>query len=123
MKKSTYDKIERLVDRYDFFAGVFSDYLDRDDVDWITDVDDIENELENNGAFNIDIIYYSNAMEYLTKHDPSLTISLELALDYGYSVRDLSSKTLASILASALAREKWADLRNEIEDILYSEED
>lgn len=123
MKQSTFNKIARLVDREDFLASVFSDYLDRDDVEWITDVDDIERELESKDAFTVDIIYYNNAIKYLAEHDPSLSTALMYASDYGYSVRDLNSEILASILATENARISWSNLRDQIEDILYSEED
>lgn len=47
---------------------------------------------------NEDIIYYSNAMEFLTENDISLKESLEIASEYGFELKDLNSETLANIL-------------------------
>lgn len=44
------------------------------------------------------IIYYTNAIKFLAENDPSLTESLELARDYGFSVEKLDSEKLATIL-------------------------
>lgn len=48
--------------------------------------------------FDYEIIYYSNAMEYLKDNDNSLEKSLELAKNAGYSIENLNSETLASLL-------------------------
>lgn len=45
-----------------------------------------------------DIIYYSNAIEYLSEHDCSLRDSLELASDLGYDAESLNSEILATLL-------------------------
>jgi pyruvate-formate lyase len=44
------------------------------------------------------IVYYSTAMEFLTKHDTSLKDSLEKAEEYGYTPSQLNSELLASLL-------------------------
>lgn len=72
--------------------------------------------IDDNGGFDIDIIYYSRAMEYLKENDPSLTESLELASDMGYSFDDLNSEVLASLLASKNARDDFSELEDEVND-------
>lgn len=72
--------------------------------------------IDDNGGFDIDIIYYSNAMEYLSNNDPSLGESLEIASEYGYSLSDINSEILASLLASKNAREEFTELEDEIND-------
>jgi hypothetical protein len=45
-----------------------------------------------------DIIYYSEAIRFLKDNDPSLKESLELADTLSYSVKQLNSEILASLL-------------------------
>lgn len=71
--------------------------------------------LEGLGAFNIDIIYYDKAMAYLLENDPSLTESLSLAEEMGYTAVNLSSETLASLLANRKATESFWEVQEEIE--------
>jgi hypothetical protein len=93
-------------------------------LDYITDFedinsfDDLQECLEDNGAFNIDIIYYSNAIQYLMKEDPSLRESLEIAHEYGYTADNLNSEILASLLASQRAREDFQRYEDELNEIL-----
>lgn len=95
-----------------------------DILDYITDFEDINSfdelyeELENNGAFNVDIIYYSNAIQYLMKEDPSLRESLEMANEFGYDTANLSSEILASLLASQRVREDFQRYEDELNEIL-----
>ena len=44
------------------------------------------------------VIYYSSAIEYLAKYDPSLQNSLEIAMDFGYPISELNSELLATLL-------------------------
>ena len=76
----------------------------------------IREQLEEANAFDEEIIYYSRAMEFLTEHDNSLRRSLQIAEDMGFSPKDLSSETLASLLASEVNREVFSDLESEITD-------
>lgn len=95
-----------------------------DILDYITDFKDINSfeelyeELDNNSAFEVDIIYYSNAIQYLMKEDPSLRESLELAYEYGYTADNLSSEVLASLLASQRVREDFQRYEDELNEIL-----
>lgn len=104
-------------------------YMDKTDFDETTDFGDLTDELIDGCAFDREIIYYSNAIEYLSEHDCSLTRSLEIAGDYGYKPQDLNSELLASLLASENARNEWYEHQDEIEDFLseldweYEEED
>ncbi len=93
-------------------------------LDYITDFTDINSfeelseELDDNRAFEVEIIYYSNAIQYLMKEDPSLRESLEIAEEYGYSASDLSSEILASLLASQRVREDFQRYESELNEIL-----
>ena len=93
-------------------------------LDYITDFTDINSfdelyeELDNDRAFDIDIIYYSEAIKYLQKEDPSLKESLEIAEEYGYGLSGLSSEVLASLLASQRVREDFQRYESELNEIL-----
>jgi hypothetical protein len=82
----------------------------------LTSFDDVLNYLEDQGAFNVEIIYYSNAIKYLQEHDPSLRISLEMAEELGFSIGDLSSETLASLLASQNVRDEFYELEDQFDE-------
>lgn len=45
-----------------------------------------------------EIIYYSNAIDYLKDNDPSLTNSIALATEYDFELKNLDSEKLATIL-------------------------
>lgn len=88
------------------------------DLEEITTVEELEEMLEENDRFNIEIIYYYNAMEYLSENDPSLRESLELAHDQGCDLKNLNSEVLASILATENARTEFYNVIPDITDFL-----
>ena len=91
------------------------DYIDVEKIDAENAFESIYEMIEENGGFDIEVIYYSNAIKFLAENDPSLRESLELAEEFGYSAKDLNSVILASLLASKIEREKFEELRHEIE--------
>lgn len=122
MKLSTFDKIAKLVDAENILSSSFTDFIPREDADLYDTIDSIEETLRDNGAFDVEIIYCSNAMKYLADEDPSLTEAFEIAEEYGYSLSSLNSETLASLLASRRSEEEWSELRDEVEDIIDENE-
>ena len=70
-----------------------------EDIQDIDNLDELEEYLQDNDYFNVEIIYYSRAMEYLSEHDNSLNRAFELASDMGYEVKNLNSEILASLVA------------------------
>ena len=66
----------------------------------LTDLNDLFDDLQNNGYFNEEVIYYSSAIRYLKDNDPSLCESLEIATEYGYEAKNLNSELLATLHAS-----------------------
>lgn len=80
--------------------------------------DEIRTILDNNNAFQVEIIYYSNAIKYLQENDPSLRESLGIAQEFGYEVKNLNSEILASLLASENCRNEFEELENEISDLI-----
>jgi len=113
MKKFDVEKmIEKMKEVVKSYVNNIEKELDSDlDVEYFLknykDLDDFENFAEDfydyiieNGILNVDIIYYSKAINYLSKNDASLRDSLEIAIEYGYSIENLNSEILASLLAT-----------------------
>jgi hypothetical protein len=80
--------------------------------------EDVRSILEDAGAFDTEIIYYSNAIKYLSENDSSLNRSLGIASDMGYEPKNLNSEILASILASEINREEWSELESELQTLI-----
>ena len=92
----------------------FLDWLDIEQIDQSNAFDSIYEMLDNKMAFEIEIIYYSEAMKFLSMNDASLKDSFELAEELGYKLSDLNSETLASLLASKITREQFYELKESI---------
>tara|TARA_R110000868_G_scaffold380013_1_gene646003 strand:- start:96 stop:485 length:390 start_codon:yes stop_codon:yes gene_type:complete len=113
-------KTENKLDKLKTFLGTLNSEID---LPYFADEDtqtfeDLREAIENGGGFDIEIIYYSRAIEYLQNNDASLRESLSIAADLGYEVSNLSSEVLASLLASQNARSEFEDLESEISTFL-----
>jgi hypothetical protein len=86
-------------------------YINADEV---KSFDDVYEAIDNVNGFNVEIIYYTAAMEYLMARDPSLRESLEIAHEYGYTADNINSELLASLLASKECREEFMSYEDEI---------
>lgn len=109
------------IENFDFTA--FRDYVGKHDVlrciqdkNFNFDPDDFDNFKEQiqeyfqeNNLLDQEIIYHSNAIEFLKRHDQSLSQSLELANEYGYTIENINSELLASLLANKHAQEEFDD--------------
>ena len=98
-------------------------YVDIDAIDENDAFNSIYEMIDENGGFDIDVIYYSNAIKYLQENDPSLRESLEIAEEYGYDIKNLNSEILASLLKSQNVRNEFLELRDEINEFFESLED
>ena len=112
---------EQIIDLLDTLADKFigdtpSEYLSiKED---LTDVNYLFFDLQNNGYFNEEVIYYSTAIRYLKENDPSLTESLEIATEYGYEAENLNSEVLASLHASQKKENTFfEDIAPELENL------
>ena len=103
------------------------EYLGEDATEFICSPDELDDydthqifeELHDNGFFNVDIIYYSKAMDYLRENDCSLSESIEIASEYGYTLENINSETLASLHASRDRENKfWEDVEPELNEII-----
>lgn len=115
-------KIEEFLSELNTEIDVLN-FIDIDNIDHNNAYDSIYEMIDERGGFNIEIIYFSRAIEYLSENDPSLRESLELASEFGYTPDNLDSETLASLLASKLVREEFEELENEINDFFLELEE
>jgi len=106
------DKIEEFLGNLDTTIDILS-MVNAED---INSFDDLYEALDNNNGFDVEIIYYTSAMEYLRMHDSSLRCSLEIAEEYGFSLSSINSEVLASLLASSVCRDEFMELKSEIDD-------
>lgn len=105
-----YKQIERLLNNIDIEVSLESEDIES--------FDELRDFLEDNDYFNVEIVHYSSAIEYLSENDPSLQESLGLASEMGYDPKDLSSEVLASLLASQKVRDDFEELESEISELL-----
>ena len=114
-------KDEKIIDLLDTLGDKFigdtpSEYLSSKED--LTDIDDLIDDLRDNGYFNEEVIYYSSAIRYLKENDPSLCESLEIATEYGYTTNNLNSEVLASLHASQKKEETfYEEIYPEIETL------
>ena len=70
--------------------------------------------------FEQEIIYYSQAIAYLKEEDSSLNESLQLAIEYGFTLDNLNSETLATLLYQSKLQEEWHSIKDSLEDYINS---
>jgi len=104
MKTTLKNKIEEFLKSLEIDNLEIMDYIDIEEINLNNPFESIYDILEEKDAFNIEIIYYHNAIEYLKNHDNSLNESLNLAAELCYEVENLNSEILASLLASQNVR-------------------
>ncbi len=106
---------------YDFLKNLSTevsilDYIKIEDIDFENAFDYIFDKIYEDGGFDIEVIYYNTAIDYLMRNDPSLRNSLELAYEFGFKVNQLTSEILASLLKSDEVKEEFLELEDEITD-------
>jgi len=119
------ERIEDFLNGLEIESLDVMDYVNIDDIDFSNAYQSIYEMIDDEGGFNVDIIYYSNAIDYLAKNDPSLDESLELADEFGFELSKLNSEVLASLLASEKCRDDFSALETDIEEFFneLNEED
>ena len=103
------------------------EYLGEDATEFLSLPDELEDydthqiydELQDNGFFTVDIIYYSKAIEYLKNNDASLSESIEIASEYGFPLENINSEALASLHASRQRMDKfWQDVEPKLNELI-----
>ena len=101
--------------------------INLEDINFSDAYNSIYDMISDNNGFDMEVIYYASAMEYLMENDSSLRESLEIAAEYGFELTSLSSEVLASLLKSRNVREEFNELQDEIDnfftDLLEQEEE
>jgi hypothetical protein len=120
MKKEKLERICEILDTELSLYDYAKNYLIESDVESFDDICQI---LFDEGALEVEIIYYREAMDYLMEHDLTLTDSLEIAEEMGYKPRDLNCCTLATLLATRNNECGLYRLRDEIEEIIEEEDE
>ena len=115
--KTIYNKLKEF-DLNGWLDFQICDFVSSEDLEDINDFTDLCHHLEDNQAFDIDIIYYSKAIKYLQENDASLCDSINIALELGYTLENINSELLASLHASQNARELFNDCEKELSEIL-----
>lgn len=106
------EKVQDFINDLETTHTNLGEYIDIEDIDLDSPFDSITTMVEDN--LDVDIIFYSRAMEYLTENDTSLQESLEIAEEYGYSPGNLNSEVLASLLASKENRQEFWEMEDKI---------
>ena len=75
----------------------------------------------NDAIMSEEIIYYSKAIEYLMREDDSLGDSLDIAKEYGYTIEQLNSELLATLLYQQRLTEQWYEIEEQVEEIFNEE--
>jgi uncharacterized protein (DUF1786 family) len=90
------------------------------DAESVNSLNDVYESIDEKNGFDVEIIYYRDAMEYLMERDTSLRESLEIAHEYGYTADNINSELLASLLASKECREEFMSYEDEITEFFNS---
>ena len=110
----------------DTLQGLTIKHLDDDALDYLNSSDELGDydshqicdELRDNGFFDVELIYYATAMDYLRENDTSLSESVEIAAEYGYQLDTITSEILASLHASRKKEDKyWGYVAPELDKI------
>ena len=71
----------------------------------------------NDAIMHEEIIYYSEAIKYLMREDASLSDSLDIASEYGFTTEQLNSQLLATLLYQQKLTEQWYEIEEQVEEI------
>ena len=71
----------------------------------------------NDAIMEENVIYYSEAIKYLMREDASLSNSLDIASEYGYTTDQLNSELLATLLYQQRLTEQWYEISEQVEEL------
>ncbi len=108
-------ELREAVEKTIYLSEIDFQYVIQDLVEVCEESEEIENIEEIKEAFiqainETDVIYYSNAMEFLMKEDTSLNESMEIAAELGYTCENLNSETLATLLKQQRMLEELSEI-------------
>ena len=100
------EKLKELFKNTGFECYQFEGFMDAE-----TLIDHMRTEISED-----EIIYYSNAMKYLSENDGSLRDSIDIAVEMGDDLKNINSELLATILQQSNLEEELNGLTREIEE-------
>ncbi len=100
----------------DFLMEEFEIDIDTDTLKEFEDADDLECYIQDECLLDVEVIYYAKAMDILSEYDNSLNECLSIANEYGYTLDNLNSETLASLLMTDRNKAHYHDMSSEIEE-------
>jgi hypothetical protein len=109
----TNKELEELFKNTSFECYQYSDFDNADDL-----IDSLRDQISED-----EVIYYSNAIKYLSENDASLQESMRLADELGYETKNLNSELLATLLQQENLSQELSDLENEIRQIFDNTEE
>lgn len=112
-KDSVIDKIQDLINDTDDLSQISFDM----DESEISSADDVIAYIEDK-IYEIEVIYYDNAMKILSKYDPSLQESMGYADEMGLSCKDINSELLATLLCQEWAKQDLYNITDDIEEVI-----
>ena len=71
----------------------------------------------NDAIMQEEVIYYHKAIKYLMKEDASLSDSLDIASEYGYTTEQLNSELLATLLYQQRLTEQWYEIEEQVKEL------
>ena len=97
------------------------DYVNIDNIDYNDAYNSIYEMIEDNRGFEVEIIYYSNAIDYLKENDPSLRESIAIAMEYWYNTyENTNSEFLASLHATEQTKIDFQEYENQINEFFLN---
>jgi hypothetical protein len=101
--------------------SIFKNIKTEIDLDYLFDegmtIDELEDAVQRYISEQ-EIIYYSNAIKYLSENDPSLNESMSIAEEFGYTPSQLNSEVLATLLYQRQLSEEWYNIKDDVEQII-----
>tara|TARA_R110000765_G_scaffold60380_1_gene116844 strand:+ start:403 stop:738 length:336 start_codon:yes stop_codon:yes gene_type:complete len=104
------NKLQKLVEDNNFDIDLANLYYNEDTFNDFCDK-------VNDAIMQEEIIYYYQAMKYLTREDASLSQSLEIASEFGYTTENLNSELLATLLYQQNLTNQWYEISEQVEEI------
>jgi len=71
----------------------------------------------NDAIMHEEVIYYHEAIKYLMNEDASLSDSLDIASEYGYTTEQLNSELLATLLYQQKLTEQWYEIEEQVKEL------
>lgn len=123
-----YEKIKEVIERLERnyeFNDYIMNYLDKEELDKVEIEENLIDLLniadEEWRLTNVEVIYYARAIDFLSVNDKSLKESLELAKEQGYTIDNINSELLASLLKSDMNKEDYRKFIDQVVEEVFQE--